>query len=320
MKKIKDSETNQKGYKNLFLQILQLRNFLVVAGSGAVLFIPIYAENDKWARIEPFFIAWIILIIVWFLLILSTYRGELENRVISFVSSGIKKITPIMLIILALYLILLPFESKKSLGVLVLALTAMMFWNKDKKLSKLPNNSEPPKRKDKFIGKKRKVTELTNWTATETNNEQGADYREINLDGQPLKTLEFKVKPSTTFWRAGFKITDPNGSILPLRTPNSILFHIGSTESRSKFGITTYINGDWVSEVNKTVDFDNESFITIRFEVNGKNFVKCFINDNIEFKPKNRIDPRILEKAFLAAWGDGNPYRVEFDDIQFTTR
>lgn len=309
-----------RGYQNLFLQIFQLKNFLWYIGGGIGTFVLIYAENDKWLRVQLFFFAWIISIIVWFLLILFIYKGELENRVISYLASLVKRIIPILLILLSLYLILLPLEFKKSLGILVLIFTAMIFWSGNKGLSKISNNSTEATQKNKSTEGKIKITKLTNWTATETNNEQGTDYREINLDGQPLKKLEFKVKPSTTFWRAGFKITDPNGSVLPLRNPNSILFHIGSAESRSKFGITAYVDGDWVPDVNKTIDFDNESFITIRFEVNEKNFVKCFINNNIEFKPKKRIDPRILEKAFLTAWGDGNPYRVEFNDIQFTTR
>lgn len=313
-------DTEQRGYKNLFLQIFQLKNFLWFVGGGTGTFVLIYAENDKWLRVQPFFLAWIISIVAWFFLVLFIYKGELENRIISYIAAVVKRIIPILLILLSLYLILLPIEFKKTLGILALAFTAMIFLRGNKGLSKLLDNSRGARKKNKLMEEKKTTIRLTNWTATETNNEQGADYNEINLEGQQLKTLEFKVKPSSAFWRAGFKITDPNGSILPLRRNNSILFHVGSTEFRSKFGVTAYINGDWVSDVNKTIDFDNEGFISIKFEVNEKNFIKCFINNKIEFKPKERIDPRILEKVFLAAWGDGNPYRVEFEDIQFTTR
>lgn len=320
MKNNTKSDTEPRGYKNLFLQIFQLKNFLWFVGGGTGTFVLIYAENDKWLRVHPFFLAWIILIFVWFLLILFIYKGELENRLISYVGAVLKRIVPILLILLALYLILLPFEFKKTLGTLALAFTAMFFLRGNKGLSKLSVDSREARKKNKLKEKEKKAIRLTNWTATETNNEQGTDYREINLEGKPLKTLEFRVKPSTVFWRAGFKLTDPNGTIFPLRTKNSLLFHIGSSESRSKFGITAYRDGDWDPTLNKTLDYDNASFISIRFEVNEKNFIKCFINNNLEYKPKARIDPRILEKVFLAAWGDGNPYRVEFNDIQFTAR
>lgn len=324
--KVTEMKTNDKfnieprGYQNLFLQIFQLKNFLWYVGGGIGTFVLIYAENDKWLRVQSFFFAWIISIVAWFLLILFIYKGELENRVISYLASLVKQIIPISFVLLALYLILLPLEFKKSLGILVLTFTAMIFWSRNKGLLKISNNSTGGTQKNKSAKEKIKITRFTDWTATETNNEQGADYREIALGGKPLKILEFRVKPSTIFWRAGFKLTDPNGTILPLRTKNSLLFHIGSSESRSRFGITAYKDGDWDSSLNKTLDYDNASFISIRFEVNEKNFIKCFINNKLEYKPKERIDPRILEKVFLAAWGDGTPYRVEFNDIQFTSR
>ncbi|MDP4011651.1 MAG: hypothetical protein Q8P72_05505 [Candidatus Roizmanbacteria bacterium] len=307
------SETEPRGYKNLFLQIFQLKNFLQVVGWGMATSVFFYTENSNWSRFQPFFWYWVIFIIIWFLFILFIYKGELENRVVSYVGTILKRIVPILLFLFALYLILLPFELKKSLGTLTLALTAMIFLIKNKGLSKLSNNVTAPRMKNK------KEIRLTNWTATETNNRQGADYREVALEGKSLKALEFRLKPSTIYWRAGFKITDPDGSILPLRTTSSFLFHMGSTESKSKFGVTAYINGDWIPYLNKTLDFDSQNIITIKFEVNQKNFIKCFINNKVEFELKDRIDPKILKKVFLAAWGDGNPYRVEFDNIEYLT-
>jgi len=306
-----------RGYKNLFLQIFQLKNFLTVVGGGSLFILP-YSEPEKWIRVQPFFATWLILISIWLLLIFFIYKGELENRVISYIAILVKRIIPILLILLSLYLILLPFELKKSLGILVLAITATIFLRANKGLPKTPNNSA--KKKNGLTDGKKRVTRLTNWTATETNDEQGTDYREVNLEGRTLKTLEFKVKPSTIFWRAGFKITDPNGSILPLRTINSFLFHVGSTESKSRFGVTAYTNGDWIPYVNETLDFDNQSFITVKFEVNENNFIKCSINNKVEFELKERIDPQILKKIFLVAWGDGNPYRIEFGNIEYLTR
>lgn len=161
---------------------------------------------------------------------------------------------------------------------------------------------------------------MDKWIATETNNEQQTDYREISLNGKPLKKLVFTIRPASPFWRAGFKLTDPNGTILPLRTNNSLIFHLGSTGTDDRFGITAYINGEWVEALNKTLPLDRQKPISIRFEVSDKNFIKCFINDQVEFEPAERIDPRILKKAFLAAWGDDHNMRVEFDSVGFLTR
>ncbi|MBU1110028.1 hypothetical protein KKB83_00155 [Patescibacteria group bacterium] len=161
---------------------------------------------------------------------------------------------------------------------------------------------------------------MDRWIATDTNNEQQTDYREIQLHGNPLRQLLFTIRPSSPFWRAGFKLTDPNGTILPLRTNNSLLFHLGSTESEDKFGITAYINGEWVESLNKTLPLDKQKPISIKFEVNDKNFTKCFINDQVEFESATRINPQIFKRAFLAAWSDGHNMKVEFDSVGYLTR
>ena len=294
----------QKGYKNLFLQILQLKNFLLFLGGGG-LFIPSYSDVNTWSRVHLLFVVWLIFVMIWFLFILIIYKGELESRILSYLLSVIRKIIPLLFTIASLYLILLPFTLQKTLGILILLFTYFVFMRTDSKLTLKSKRSGKPS------------NQLSNWAATETNNEQGTDYRELDLEGKFIKELEFKIKASSSFWRAGFKITDPNGSILPLRTPNSILFHVGSAEERAKFGVTAYINGIWVSDVNKVIVVPDDGYITIKFLVNEKNFIKCFINDNLEFKPEASINPRLLEKIFLAAWGDGNPYRVEFCSIYF---
>lgn len=158
---------------------------------------------------------------------------------------------------------------------------------------------------------------MDKWVAVKTENEQGADYRLVPLEGKSLEKITFNIKPVSPFWRAGLKIVDPNGSVLPLRSVNSILFHLGSTETKNYFGITSYINGELVGSVNKSLKFVSNQPITIRFEVNQKNFVKFFVNEAVEFEPNERINPRLLKKVCIVAWGDINDYKVEFDGIRF---
>ena len=298
----------QKGLKNLFMQILQLKNFLIFVGGGS-LFIPLYADQNAWLRIQSLFTLWCFLTCVWFLVILITYKGELENRILSYAFSIVKKALPLLLIILSLYLILWPFVLEKTLGASILIITYFVFIKNTGNFGINFENSSTTNNK------------FSSWVALETNNEQGTDFKELNLEGQPIKELEFKVKPHSHFWRAGLKITGINGFILPLRTPNSVLFHVGSVENDdNKFGVTAYINGEWVSDVNKTINYPKDGYIKIRFEVNEKNFIECFINDNLVFKIQEKIDSQLVGKIFLAAWGDGNPYRVEFSNIKYKFR
>lgn len=311
-----DSEPYQGS--NLWLQIIQLNNLLRFVAGGLAFFLALYIEHDpiRWPRAIPFLWVWLALLVVWFITLSLIYsKNELRKRFLSYINSFFKWAIPALITCLGLYLALFPLEFRKTLGIVIL--TSLLVFKYANNASRvLPSRKAKTRSKSRI--NKNVLRRVTDWVATETNNEQGTDYREIDLQGGLVNSLSFKVKPSSTFWRAGFKITNQQGTILPLRTDKSLLFHVGSNESKSKFGITAYRDGRWVSSVNKLVDFDTESFISIKFEYRG-GFIACFINNNVELKYKV-ADFQILSKLFLSAWGDGNPYRVEFVDIEYSIK
>lgn len=158
---------------------------------------------------------------------------------------------------------------------------------------------------------------MNDWKAQRTKNPQGADFREVALNGK-ISKLEFSLKPTSDFWRAGFKLFDPNGSLFPLRNSPSLLFHLGSTPSRNEYGLTAYRDGEWLKELNKTKTYPEDKLLTIRLEINHNNFLKVFVNNSLEFKPSWHLkNPDIREKVVIIAWGDENDYNVEFKDISF---
>lgn len=161
---------------------------------------------------------------------------------------------------------------------------------------------------------------MDSWVAARTNNEQGADFRLVNTGGCPIQKLVFTILPATPFWRAGFKLTDPNTSILPLRSDKSFLFHLGSTVSPDKIATTAYVNGDWISDADNTFDFKLRQPISVRLEVNENNFIKVFINGVLGYKSEEEFNSRIREKVYLVAWGDEHNFRVEFDGIGFISK
>lgn len=255
-------------------------------------------------------------VIIYFLLSLTFFGPkEIFSTSFRFIKQNLLNIFAIMIVIGFSYILIInPTVSELELRV-ILFIGFLTSWTV---LSlKVRNFSNLGLIKTFF---KENLILMEGWIAAETNNEQQTDYREISLKGKSLKKLLFTVHPASPFWRAGFKLTDPNGTILPLRTNNSLIFHLGSTESEDRFGITAYINGEWVESLIKTLPFNRQNPISIRFEVNQNNFVKCYVNDQVEFEPLERVNPRILKKAFLAAWGDGHNMRVEFDSIGFLTR
>jgi len=162
---------------------------------------------------------------------------------------------------------------------------------------------------------------LDKWTASfQENNDQGADYRDVILKGDSIGRLRFSIKPRTSFWRAGFKLSDPNGSIFPLRSNNSFLFHLGSVNENNRFGITAYNNGEHIESVNKTLQYDPNKEIDIGFEVNKNNFIKCYVNGVVECEPDGKMSSRLFKKVYLVAWGDENDYKVEFEGISLKKR
>jgi hypothetical protein len=155
------------------------------------------------------------------------------------------------------------------------------------------------------------------WNASRTSNPQGADFKEIPINGK-ISWLEFTIKPTSKFWRAGFKLHDPNASIFPLPSSQSLLFHLGSTTSNEEYGFTAYHNGIWIKELNKTKRYPPDKELKVRLEINHNNFLKVLVNNSIEFKPQWHLDnPNIREKVVLLAWGDDNDYNVEFKNITF---
>lgn len=155
---------------------------------------------------------------------------------------------------------------------------------------------------------------MQDWQAQKTAEDQGADVRELHLKGK-LHKLSFKIRPHSAFWRAGFKLVDPNGVILPLRTQGSLVFHLGSTGSSGHYGLTAYHNGEWVEELNKTKSYGNKP-ITVELTVNDKNFLEVYVDGSLEFKPSWHLEnPSIREKVALVAWGDEHEYKVDFKDI-----
>ena len=153
------------------------------------------------------------------------------------------------------------------------------------------------------------------WSAHKTNNPQGTDYKEIFINGK-ISELKFNIKPKSKFWRAGFKLYDPNSDIFPLRSNNSLLFHLGSTLSDKEFGMTAYLDGNHIKELNKTRKYPENKLLTIKLEINHNNFFRVYVNGSLEFKPLWHLkNPNIREKITVIAWGDENNYEVEFKKI-----
>lgn len=167
---------------------------------------------------------------------------------------------------------------------------------------------------------KSNIDRINDWSALSTSNEQGTDIKEIELGGELLKQLTFSVESGSKYWRAGFKIVEPNGMAIPLRSSayHYILFHVGSNNGE-EVGLYIY---DALKELDsgptKALVLPNittNNLITISVLINENNFLQCLVNNKVEYE--KHIDSGIRKKVYLLAWGDGNDYEVDFKNISY---
>lgn len=314
----------KKGWASLFLQILQLKNFLWFIGPAVFIFLTLYADRDKWARVFPAFKWWYRLAAVWFFILLIIYRGELITRLLIWLKERIRELCLSLLVLLATYLIIFPFDLKRTTGFLLLFAAFLAY----RQFRIAPKKIQKEKKRESSVKRISMAQTVDSWVATETSNLQGVDFRELPLKGGRIKYLKFTVSPiaaPANYWRAGFKISSSNDGILPLVSSGGFLFHArhpSTVFGEGGLGLSWYIGNDPKNARHRDIKTEKTKIskgrVIIEMKVNDKNFAKCFINGTVEFK--KRLDPHWLEKAFIAAWGDGNPYRIEFSEIEYQIR
>ena len=161
--------------------------------------------------------------------------------------------------------------------------------------------------------------QLEAWTAVNRPaNRQGVDYQEIPLNGKRLRGLSFRVRPTDTYWRAGFKLEATNAAqAMPiLVTKNSLLCHLGRSEDGG-LGLTIFHFGDGLFQDHIALDKGDTQEVSMSMEIDDEDYLDCFVNDSLEYHL--HINPDFLDRAFLAAWGDGRDYKVVFHDIAYST-
>jgi len=169
--------------------------------------------------------------------------------------------------------------------------------------------------KAKFRKKRYKIKDFD---ARKTKNRQGVTCKEISLKGKYLEKIKFNVTSNSKYWRAGVKLLDSNASLLPLlRTDANLLIHLFKDSKSRNFNIIVYNDGKLHTAGKKIYNAVANESIKFRIEINKKNWLKCFINNNSEFEV--RINSIKRKKIYLLAWGDSHEYLVEFKKVKYRT-
>ena len=139
---------------------------------------------------------------------------------------------------------------------------------------------------------------------------------EIPLErGGRFTLLSAIFQSDSDYWRAGVKLYSPNAALNenPLGE-NTALFHFAFGNNQA--GLTIYTDG--LAENRRHIDLPNikaREPIALTIERNEKNFVFCYINDEILFN--QRMSPELFSKAQFLTWGDGQQYEVELLNLHY---
>jgi hypothetical protein len=125
---------------------------------------------------------------------------------------------------------------------------------------------------------------------------QKSAAKPINLKGRYLSSATFRIKPLTTYWRAGIIIgNDKYSSGQVTDNLNAITCHLGSSEIEDGVPV-------WVYDAKHTrnnpysviIPTDNTSEFAVRAEINDKNFLTLFVESEPVYS--RRIDSTLRKK------------------------
>ena len=149
-------------------------------------------------------------------------------------------------------------------------------------------------------------------TKNNPNNEQGAEWKYVETEGQTVRSIAFSIKSASSRWRAGFMIGEPNPESrqpLPVHE-KSLLFHVGLTDGK-------YGTGAWegnVMSINKEMPLSKDGRISLSFTHDGSNSLNCEVNGKPY--PPFHVEPYWLTQVAILAWADQVDYAVEIEDIE----
>ncbi len=172
---------------------------------------------------------------------------------------------------------------------------------------------------------KRGNNSLQDFTFNQTpENDQGCSSKLLPMVlGSRLKELKFTVSSDDKYWRAGFKVTSPNGNLQPLiDVSDGVLFHVGYNQSdrKNKAGTRGMSSTKDVSKI-----IDKSSSYEIEMFVDEDNTLNCIVNGENCFA--QHISHTNLANVYISAWGDYQPeapsivntFSVRFSKITYKT-
>lgn len=158
---------------------------------------------------------------------------------------------------------------------------------------------------------------------TKTVTPQWADYREIDLLGGRLQSLECLLGTSSPYFRFGFKLRTNqgrlfgDGSIQSTLDPN-VIVHIGRNNRSRDLFFTSYRNG--IREApDKVLCIVPESIsVSIVLTIDDMSMLVLSVNDASVYE--RSVPSELRSSMVMLAWGDHSDFEVKVTNLRVSVR
>ncbi|HAS00263.1 MAG: hypothetical protein US57_C0002G0003 [Candidatus Moranbacteria bacterium GW2011_GWC2_37_73] len=169
---------------------------------------------------------------------------------------------------------------------------------------------------DEKKSKQRELMVIDEWKTSKSMLPQGACFKKLELEGQYISTLSFKLSSDFEYWRAGVKFASANSDAdTHILTDKSFLFHLSKNNSKS-FLVEIYPNGSVEKAKHQVFENKNGAILSITIERSDRNLINCYVNDVLIHSVRIKLD--YLKNTYLCAWGDENDYSLTFKGIKYS--
>ncbi len=169
----------------------------------------------------------------------------------------------------------------------------------------------------------KKSTLIQKWLVrTNRSTPQWTDYREIGLNNGLLVSVKCLLDLKSDYLRFGFKLLDENAAIFGVKQiltkENNGLFHIGKEVKDEKMYITCYKNGIGDTNGIYAGNYILGQPIKLELKIDHSNILEFFVDGILYYSTGIKTEYR--ERLVLMAWGDGNEYEIDVNDIEVASK
>ncbi len=158
---------------------------------------------------------------------------------------------------------------------------------------------------------------------TNKTNPQWAEYKEIPLNNQNLKSINLKLKVRSDFMRFGFKFLDQNAVVLNathgvVPNDNNILVHIGKQVGNADLSFVAFKKGEKDLEDTRFSTLNDKLELKLKIKLINKNNFKFFVNGKMIYS--SYIETPLKRRLVLMSWSDTqHDYDLITENIKIVT-